>query len=76
MYVLEDVCEPIFTPEDDVDFGAGTSQDGKCLHSCSATTCDNPAPGSFPARKQISDITSYIKGSMVYGSSTPVAKVV
>ena len=73
----EGVCEPILIPEGDVDFGVGASQNDKCLHfRRSATTCDNPEPGSFLVREQINDITSYIDGSMIYGSRTAVANAV
>lgn len=74
---LEGICEPILVPQGDMDFGSGTAQDGNCLHfRRSATTCDNPVHGSFSAREQINDLTSYIDGSMIYGSSATIAKAV
>lgn len=65
-----EICEPIQVPEDDQKFGKGTPQNGDCLTFRRAIpTCVTDTPGSFSAREQINDVTSYIDGSMIYGSN-------
>ncbi len=65
-----DICQPIRVAPDDKAFGVGTQNDGDCiLFRRSLAGCPMEQPLSFPAREQINDITSYIDGSMVYGSS-------
>ena len=64
-------CFPIQVKSDDGVFGKHSSHMGKCLEfvrSIPACQCDAPYHASL-ARNQINDITSYIDGSNVYGSS-------
>lgn len=71
--IFTDVCEPVRVPPSDPAFGEGTLNDGDCLRfSRSLPGCPMDPPGSFSPREQINDITSYIDGSMVYGSSGEV----
>ena len=63
-------CEPIRVPKDDPAFGVGTLQNGSCLpFRRSIPVCSDPTPGSFEPREQINVLTSYIDGSMIYGSN-------
>ena len=72
-----EVCEPIFVPKDDQTFGVGTPQNGECLpFRRSVVACPTDTPGSFAPREQINDLTSYIDGSMIYGSNLETAKAV
>ena len=68
----DDVCSPIRVPADDQTFGYGTARNGSCL----------PFVRSLPAcptdyskgRDPVNEITSYIDGSQIYGSTTSRAK--
>ena len=72
-----EVCEPIFVPKDDQVFGAGTPRNGECLpFRRSLVSCPTDTPGSFSPREQINDLTSYIDGSMIYGSNLETADAV
>lgn len=72
-----EVCEPIRVEDIDPAFGVGTSQNGDCLRfSRSLPTCDISPPGSFNPREQSNDLTSFIDGSMVYGSNEVVGNAV
>ena len=72
-----EVCEPIFVPKDDQTFGVDTRQNGECLpFRRSIVACPTDTPGSFAPREQINDLTSYIDGSMIYGSSVETADAV
>ena len=63
-------CIPIRVPEDDETFGLGTLQNGDCLpFRRSIPICSDPTPGSLTPREQINVLTSYIDGSMIYGSN-------
>lgn len=68
--VCTDFCAPVRITQDDGVFGAGTFRDGDChpfvrtLPSCSLAN-----PGEFEPRQQINEITHYLDGSMVYGST-------
>lgn len=65
-----DICEPVRVLPTDPAFGNDTQNEGDCLpFRRSLPTCDTSLPGSFAPREQINDITSFIDGSMVYGSS-------
>ena len=65
-----EICQPIRVFDNDIAFGIGTPNNGDCLPlRRSLPTCPTDKPGSFSPREQINDITSYIDGSMVYGSS-------
>ena len=73
-----DVCEPIRVTDLDPKFGLGTPNNGACIaFSRSFATCANPNDtqvnrGIFP-REQINVLTSYIDGSMIYGSDRELA---
>ena len=69
---ITDKCEPIRIPKNDPNFsgGRGSTKDGECLsfrRSIPACTCLKH--GSHTARDQLNDLTSYIDGSQIYGSS-------
>ena len=73
--IFTEICEPIFVADRDSKFGIGTAQNGDCLRFArSSPTCDASPPGSFSPREQVNDITSFIDGSMVYGSSDRVSR--
>ena len=68
-----DICEPIFVEYSDPIFGKGTDNNGHCMHfSRSLPACvDENEPlvhGAFRPREQINVLTSFIDGSMIYGS--------
>ena len=65
-----DFCAPVRVPEDDEDFGIGTPRDGNC-HPFVRTvpSCFLENPGEFEPRQQVNELTSYLDGSMVYGST-------
>ena len=72
-----EVCEPIRVPDLDPAFGVGTPQNGDCLtFRRSLPACDISRPGEFLPREQINDLTSYIDGSMVYGSNEEIGNAV
>ena len=68
-----DTCVPIRIPSDDPVFGTrfGDPTAGPVCHpfARSFPACDSSPPGQLGPREQITDITSWIDGSMVYGSS-------
>lgn len=69
-----DVCIPILVPRNDEAFGAGTLRNGQCIpFSRSVPVCTAPPQGMLDPRQQINDITSFIDGSMIYGSTLSVA---
>ena len=69
-----EVCSPIRVPDQDKTFGVGTPNDADCLRfRRSLPVCDSNPPLSFTPREQINDITSFIDGSMIYGSTDEVA---
>jgi peroxidase len=80
--LFTDICHPIFVKDNDPVFGAagtnptthvGTGPNGeveRCLHFRRAVpVCRNNPPGTFTPREQLNDVTSFIDGSMVYGSN-------
>lgn len=72
-----DVCEPIRVIDSDRAFGEETANEADCLpFRRSLPACDMQEPLSFAPREQTNDITSFIDGSMVYGSRENVAKSV
>ena len=65
--VCTDVCAPVRVPRDDQDFGVGTPRNGSCLpFSRSLPACSTK---DFRARDQVNEITHYLDGSVVYGST-------
>lgn len=75
---ITDTCEPIRIPDgDSVFFMKGSTTDGKCLsfrRSIAVCGTGSIEHGVSP-REQINDLTSFIDGSMVYGSSDSVAEL-
>ena len=73
------ICEPIRVPDRDPIFGVGTDNNGQCMaFSRSMAACvDEDEPlvnGIFRPREQINVLTSFIDGSMVYGSDEELAR--
>ena len=65
-----EICEPIRVDRNDPAFGVNTPNKGKCLTFRRAVgVCRFDTPGSFSPREQVNDLTSYIDGSMIYGSN-------
>ena len=74
-----DICEQIRVTDLDPVFGVGTENNGHCLPlSRSVAVCADPnAPlvnRGFTQREQINVLTSFIDGSMVYGSDEELAR--
>lgn len=66
-YVCTDVCAPVRVPEDDQAFGVGTPRNGSCLpFSRTIPACSTE---DFQARAQVNEITHYLDGSVIYGST-------
>ena len=72
-----EICEPIPVPELDTAFGKGTPNNAECLpFRRSLPSCPTDPPLSFSPREQINDLTSFIDGSMVYGSNDIIGDAV
>ena len=72
-----EICEPIRVVDQDPAFGVGTQNNGDCLpFRRSLPSCPTDFPGSFSVREQLNALTSFIDGSMVYGSTEEVGKAV
>ena len=74
-----EICEPIRVPDRDPIFGIGTKNNGNCIaFSRSLAACepeDEPLlTGGLTPREQLNVLTSYIDGSMIYGSDEELAK--
>ena len=74
-----EICRPIRIADRDPIFGKGTERNGGCLpFSRSLAACPDPKEplvnGGIRAREQINVLTSFIDGSMVYGSDDELAK--
>ena len=68
-----DVCVPIPVPQDDQIFGNSSTPARECHPFMrSSPACPDPQTpaGTVPPRQQINEITSFIDGSQVYGSSS------
>lgn len=64
-----EVCQPIRVPDLDRSFGIGTPNNGTCLpFRRSVPVIEPKKPLTFNPEEQLNDITSFIDGSMVYGS--------
>ena len=68
-----DVCQPIHIHPKDRVFG-GTSRRTCMPFKRSIPACTSTTSGRFSARQQINDLTSYIDGSQIYGSSNKIAR--
>nr|WOJ52301.1 peroxidase-like protein 4 [Halisarca dujardinii] len=63
-------CLPIQVPSDDISFGLNTANRANCLRfERSAGVCRPRIPGIFNPRDQLNQITMWLDGSMVYGST-------
>ena len=66
-------CSPIHVHENDTTFGMASANDGRCLSfSRSLPTCKMDTSASVP-RDQVNQITAFVDGSQVYGSSEKLA---
>ena len=75
--LVTEICVPIPVSELDKAFGAETPNKGKCLpFRRSIPSCPTDPPLSFSPREQINDLTSFIDGSMVYGSNDIIGDAV
>ena len=64
-----EICQPIKVPDLDRSFGRGTKNNGTCLpFRRSVPVFEILKPLSFSPEEQVNDLTSFIDGSMVYGS--------
>ena len=68
-------CLPIRVPMSDEQFGTDTQNGGQCLSFVrSVPACTgSSSPVELGGRQQINDITSFIDGSMIYGSDATLA---
>ena len=62
-------CLAVRIPNDDEDFGVGTRQNGVCLPFRRSLAACPENPSAFNPREQINELTHYIDGSMIYGST-------
>ena len=72
-----EICAPIPVSDGDEAFGINTPNKAECLPlRRSLPACSTDKPLSFSPREQINDLTSYIDGSMIYGSNEFVGEAV
>ena len=65
--VCTDICAPVRVPEGDQAFGVGTPRNGSCLpFSRTLPACSTR---DFQARDPLNEITHYLDGSAIYGST-------
>ena len=65
--VCTDVCAPVRVAGDDQAFGVGTARNGSCLpFSRTLPACTTK---DFQARNPVNEITHYLDGSVIYGST-------
>ena len=70
--VCTDVCAPVQVPGDDQSFGVGTPRNGSCLpFSRTLAACSSK---DFQPRTQVNEITHYLDGSVIYGSTKTRAR--
>ena len=75
--LVTEICHPIQVADADPAFGINTPNKGKCLpFRRSLPVCPTAPPLSFEAREQVNDLTSFIDGSMVYGSNDIIGDAV
>ena len=68
--IFTEVCEPIRVPPTDPKFGLGTEQNADCLEFRRAVpVCKPGTKVTLEPREQVNDLTSFIDGSMIYGSN-------
>ncbi len=64
-----EICKPIRVPDLDRSFGIGTPNNGTCLpFRRSVPVIEPEKPLTFNPEEQLNDLTSFIDGSMIYGS--------
>ena len=64
-----EICQPIRVPDLDRSFGIGTPNNGSCLpFRRSVPVIEPEKPLTFNPEEQLNDLTSFIDGSMIYGS--------
>jgi peroxidase len=69
-----EICAPVRVTTDDKEFGLNTARNGLCLPFQRTVPACVENPFEFTARKQVNELTHYIDGSMVYGSTDSLAK--
>ena len=62
------ICAPIPVHPNDTAFGLNTPKRGRCIPFTRTTPACTEFKGRHEPREQINDITSFIDGSMIYGS--------
>ena len=62
------ICAPIPVHTNDAAFGLNTPKLGRCIPFTRTTPACTEFKGRHEPREQINDITSFIDGSMIYGS--------
>eukprot|EP00731_Ephydatia_muelleri_P008910 Em0004g1248a len=67
------ICAPIPVHPSDTAFGLITPKLGRCIPFTRTTPACTEFKGRHEPREQINDITSFIDGSMIYGSDTVTA---
>ena len=67
------ICAPIPVHSNDTAFGINTPKQGRCIPFTRTTPACTEFKGKHEPREQINDITSFIDGSMIYGSDIVTA---
>ena len=67
------ICAPIPVHPNDTAFGINTPKQGRCIPFTRTTPACTEFKGKHQPREQINDITSFIDGSMIYGSDIVTA---
>ncbi len=62
-------CAPVRVPRDDQEFGEGTANNGMCLPFVRTVPACSENPFQLGPREQVNELTHYIDGSNVYGST-------